>query len=586
MIDFRAHTIKTIQIYKLLIWLAIKENLKTEGISIMNNHEDAKNRNYHKGAHICAISCNWATEEAKKAGSGHYEQILNKEARKNPKNWSYSYINVSTAVSTHIEIPEDDDTLEEKSRIDYTVELRVNKYDRSNYILVLKDNKVAFHRIGDLKILENGTSQQGKDVYYLGPLEFKEYKPDGKLNKKWLDNFKPEFLGNYAPNDKQFRGNYNVVVEGENRVKKIFSDTSWKAVAEKINDYEVPLLANTLQKWARKNKNVNKLKMSKDEGKDKVERTFTLYLAKGENLTIAQAIELAKHEEKIKKSIKNANKTLLKEKEEENIKEGNWTSLKDIETPSYLLEFDNFKLPYICVNKPLGVLPTRKDEEVHKQNYLFECDGISLDEQTEIINDLPEEMQQAILWCCYSGNKSIHTVITTNTPDDADSEMRKFIHDAINQCWFQGAADSSTYNAARLTRTPNAKRSNGRTQTAFLINDDKAIPYDVTDIIEEFKEVKAKKDEARRKLAEKYLNISENNKVHTLAQLKSWNEKFPSKKKQEAIDLLEGNLKDWGRALAAVRYLEKYGFSEDEIETEAPYNDKWVKGALKVVFGK
>lgn len=570
MIDFRAHTIKTIQIYKLLIWLAIKENLKTEGISIMNNHEGAKNRNYHKGTHICAISCNWATEEAKNAGSGHYEQILSKEARKNPKNWSYSYINVSTAVDYHFE----------DENVYTTVELRANKYDKDNYILVLKDNKAAFHRIGDLKILENGTSQQGKDVYCLGPLEFKEYKPNGKLNKKWLDNFKPEFLGNYAPNDKQFRGNYNVVVESEKGVKEIFSDTSWKAVAEKINDYGVPLLTNTLQKWARKNKNVNKLKMSNG----KVERTFTLYLAKGENLTITQAIEIAKHEEKIRKSIKRANKVLSKEKED--IKTEGWTNLKDIETPSYLLEKDNFKYPYTCVNKPLGVLPTRINEEVHKQNYLFECDGISLDEQVDIINELPEEMQQAIIWCCHSGNKSIHTVIATNTPDDADSEMRKFIHDAINQCWFQWAADPSTYNAARLARTPNAKRANGRIQTAFIINDDKAIPYDVTDIIEEFKEVKTKKDEARRKLAEKYSNINENNKVHTLVQLKSWNEKHPSKAKQEAIDLLEGNLKDWSRALPAVRSLEKFGFDKYEIETEAPYNDKWVKDALKKVFGK
>ena len=575
MLDFRAHTIKTIQIYKLLIWLAIKENLKTEGISIMNNHEDAKNRNYHKGAHICAISCNWAAEEAKKAGSGHYEQILSKEARKNPNNWSYSYINVSTAVDYHFE----------DENVYATVELRANKYDKDNYVLVLKDNKVAFHRIGDLKVLENGTSQQGKDVYYLGPLEFKEYKPQGKLNKKWLDNFKPEFLGNYAPNDKQFRGNYNVVVEAESGAKEIFSDTSWKAVAKKINDYGVPLLANTLQKWARKNKNVNELKRSKDEGKDKIERTLTFYLAKGENLTIAQAVEIAKHEEKIRKSIKSANKSLSKEKEKENIKTEDWTNLKDMKTPCYLLEKDNFKLPYTCVNKSLGSSPTRKDEEVHKQNYLFECDGISLDEQTDIINDLPEEMQQAILWCCYSGNKSIHTVIATNTPDDADSEMRKFIHDAINQCWFQWAADPSTYNAGRLARTPNAVRENGRTQTAFIINDDKAIPYDVTDIIEEFKEVKAKKDEARRKLAEKYSNNNCEG-IHTLAQLKSWNEKHPSEAKQEAIDLLEGNLKDWNRAPAAVRSLLHFGFDAYEIETEAPYNDKWVKSALKFVLGE
>ena len=569
MVDFRAHTIKTIQIYKLLIWLAIKENLKTEGISIMNNHEGAKNRNYHKGAHICAISCSWATEEAKKASSGHYEQILSKEARKNPKNWVYNYINVSTAVDYHFE----------GDNVSATVELRANKYDKDNYILVLKDNKAAFHRIGDLKILENGTSQQGKDVYYLGPLEFKEYKPV-KINKKWFDNFQAEFLGNFAPNDKQFRGNYNVVLETEKGVQRIFSDTSWKEIARKINEESVPLLANTLQKWARKNKNVNKLKMSNGE----VERIFTFYMAKGENLNTPQVIEIAKHEEKLRKSVKIANKNLLKEKDEGNMKTEGWTTLTDMKTPEYLLDQDDFKNTYTCVNKPLGVLPTRKDEEVHKQNYLFECDKISLEKQADIINDLPEEMKQAIVWCCYSGNKSIHTVIATNTPDDANSEMRKFIHEALNQCWFQNEADPSGHNAARLARTPNAKRENGRTQKAFLINDANVIPYDVTDIIEEFKEVKAKKDEERRKLAEKYCNNKSYEGVHTLAQLKSWNEKHPSKAKQEAIDLLEGNLKDWNRTLAAVRSLEKFGFDEYEIETEAPYNDKWVKGALKKIF--
>lgn len=575
MIDFRKHTIKTIQSNKALIFQVIKENLKTEAITIMNNHEDTKNRNFHKGAHICAISCNWATEEAKNAGSGKIEQVLSKEARKNPKNWSYNYINVSTAVDYHFE----------DENVYATVELRANKYNKDNYILVLKDNKAAFHKIGDLKILESSTSQQGKDVYYLGPLEFKEYKP-GKFNPKYFNIFKPEFLGNYAPNDSQFRGDYAIVIDNNRGAQQFIEGKSWKAIAEEAtNNHQFPLAPNTLQNWARKNKTIVNITKTKGE----LVREFTIYIARGENMNAAQVVEYAKHEDALVRSIKNISKIISKREngrikvEKGAFETKHWTTLTDRETPEYRLDEDNYEKTQTCVNKPLGILPTRTDEKVHKQNYLFECDRISLEKQADIINELPEELKQAIVWCCYSGSKSIHTVVATNTPDDADSEMRKYIHEELNFTWFQNEADPSGYNAARLARTPNAVRENGRVQKAFLINDANVIPYDVTDIIEEFKEVKAKKDEARRKLAEKY---RENNYggVHTLTQLKSWNEKHPSKAKQEAIDLLEGNLKDWSRALAAVRSLEKFGFDKYEIETEAPYNDKWVKSALKKVF--
>ena len=244
-----------------------------------------------------------------------------------------------------------------------------------------------------------------------------------------------------------------------------------------------------------------------------------------------------------------------------------------------------------CVNKPLeGECKNRCDSRVHKQNYLFECDNIPIEEQCKMIWNLPESFRKCILWACKTGGKSIHTVVATNTPDYASSKMRQYIHSRINDMIFDGKADPSTFNAGRIARAPNATRQDKKHpkahQTCYLFNMN-AEKLDVSKFVKEYEEIEEEdKFFYRFKEMNNQAYERKGEGVHTLEELKKWNEKHPSKAKQEAIDLLEGNLKDWNRALAAVRSLKNFGFDEYEIETEAPYNDKWVRGALKKVFGK
>ena len=240
----------------------------------------------------------------------------------------------------------------------------------------------------------------------------------------------------------------------------------------------------------------------------------------------------------------------------------------------------------VCVNKPLeGECKNRKDERVHKQNYLFECDEIPINDQLKMIWELPEQLKKCILWVCKTGGKSIHTVISTNTPDNASSKMRQYIHGKLNDLFFNGKADPSTSNAGRLARAPNAVRQDekhpGALQTCFQFNMN-AEKFDVSKFVKEYEEIEEEKKffyQFKEMLNQEHERKGEG--VHTLAQLKSWNEKHPSEAKMECIDFLEGNLKVWSRGVACVRKLRLYGFSDDEIVFEGPANDTWIKSAIK-----
>lgn len=239
-----------------------------------------------------------------------------------------------------------------------------------------------------------------------------------------------------------------------------------------------------------------------------------------------------------------------------------------------------------CVNKPLeGECKNREDNRVHKQNYLFECDNISLEEQCKKIWNLPESFRKCILWACKTGGKSIHVVMATNTPDYASSKMRQYIHSRINDMIFDGKADPSTYNAGRIARAPNATRHDKKHpkahQTCYLFNMN-AEKLDVSKFVKEFEEIEEEKKFFYRF---KEMNTQAYEKkgegIHTLEELRKWNESHPSDAKRECIDFLEGNLKDWNRGVACVRELRLFGFSDDEIVFEGPVNDTWIEGAIK-----
>lgn len=249
----------------------------------------------------------------------------------------------------------------------------------------------------------------------------------------------------------------------------------------------------------------------------------------------------------------------------------------------------------VCVNKPLeGEPKNRTNRRVHQQNFLFECDDIPVKQQVEQIENAPQELKDSLLWTCFTGGKSIHAVVHTNLKDEDlwtekgeyDAELRKYVHQKLSERYFGGHADKSGQNASRLARAPNAIRQDekhpGAKQLCLQFNMD-AKPLDVSDLVEDYKEEKRLSRTLKELIGRPPIpeECRKEPSVHTLAELKEWNMKAPSKAKQECIQFLEGTLEDWNRSIACVRELRNFGFDDCEIESEGPYNDKWIKEALK-----
>lgn len=563
------HTVSAITKYKSQIWKAISSNLKTEGITIMNNAFEATNRYEHSGAHIYAYRFHKFESDTKvfnkyggvqKAWTANLSEVdpvlLDKH---NPCNYDKFYVYVTDNI---------------RLAADFSTELVLRKevVSSQNYVLAIdtENNKIAFHKISELKHVAVEKNQKGQDLVILTGLKFQKYygKPS---NKEAFENFKPDFLGNWHSNDKQYRGKYRVrICDEENNLLKEFRATSWRQFEAMTNG---SLKANTLQTaW----KNGRELIVLKKKG-----QVRNIWIGEDDMESLAAQIErYQKETQKNKVIVKKDNKyTTVKGY----LKTTGWTTLTDRRTAEENLNVDNPQDTQICVNKPMnGKRACRKNEEVHKQNFLFECDNLSLEKQVDLINGLSDDFKKAILWACYSGGKSIHIVVKTNMPDDATRAERKHIHETLNSLYFNLKADPSGQNAARLARNPNATRENGRVQKAFLINDDKAIAYDVSGELHHFRE-------QQRKLAERLAKLRENRSSgyrgeHTLEALIHWNQYKPSAAKQECIDFLKGDGKDWNRSAAVVRKLYNWGWSVDEIYSECWIpNDRWIKSALRLL---
>lgn len=248
----------------------------------------------------------------------------------------------------------------------------------------------------------------------------------------------------------------------------------------------------------------------------------------------------------------------------------------------------------VCVNKPLeGEPKNRTNTRVHQQNFLFECDDIPVKQQVEQIEKAPQELKDSLLWTCFTGGKSIHAIVRTNLKDEDvwtekgeyDTGLRRYIHLKLSEKYFGGHADTSGQNAGRLARAPNAIRQDdkhpGKHQLCLQFNMD-AKPLDVTALVESYRE-----EQKLRKTMQELTQTSipeecrREPSIHTLQDLKVWNQNSPSKAKQECIEFLEGNLQDWNRGLACVRELRNFGFTDYEIEFEGPENDAWIRSALK-----
>lgn len=558
------HTKEILTEFKDIIWSCIRENLETEGISIMNNAFPDTNRYEHSGAHIYTYSVNHMQDVVDKADANFVAELQGKNPKHNPAFFEKHWIYVST------------NYVSDSAFSDKCIRILEQAYNKDNYILVYRqDSWVAFHRMRDLKLIEKentGLGNSASNWYVLEGLKFKYYKEakKGKRNEEAFENFKPEYLGNWHGNDKQYRGNYRIWICDENNTcNQELGAFSWRQFETMTNKQ---LRANTLQRAYKLGREL--IQLTKDGKK--------LNIWIGDNMEETLEQKVARYLNKVQKN------KVIEETDSGKIqtvkgylKTSGWTTLTDKKTAEEFLNVDNAKDTQICVNKPLSKRACRKNDEVHKQNFLFECDETSLKRQVQIINNLSDDFKKAILWACYSGSKSIHVVVKTDMPDDATRDERKYIHSCLNSIFFEGKADPSGQNAARLARNPNAVRENGRVQKAFLINDDNAEAFSVKDMLNEYRE---EKRALENKLKYTRINTDDIMRVHTLQSLRDWNRYKPSKAKQECIEYLEGTGNDWSRSAAVVRTLFNWGWSVDDILSEClTYDDKWIKAAVKIL---
>lgn len=530
----------------------------------MNNAFSTTNRYEHSGAHIYTYSIKHMQDLVDKADVNARVELQGANAKHNPSFFEKHWVYVTTNYVS-------DSTFSDKC-----VRILEQAYNKDNYILVYRqDSFVAFHKMGDLKLIDThnkGIGNSASNWYILEGLKFKHYEESkkGMRNEKAFENFKPEYLGNWHGSNGQYRGNYRIWICDENNIcKKELRATSWRQFETMTNKQ---LKANTLQRAYKLGREL--IQLTKEGKKlniwigDNMEETFEQKLANYLTRTATNKVINVKKDNRIK-TVSGWLKTT------------GWTTLTNKKTPEELLNVDNTNDTQICVNKPLSKRACRKNDEVHKQNFLFECDETSLKRQVQIINALGDNMKKAVLWACYSGGKSIHVVIKTDMPDDATRDERRYVHSQLNSMFFEGKADPSGQNAARLARNPNAVRENGRVQRAFLLNDDKAVAFSVKHMLNEYRE---EKRALENKLKRTRTDTSDIMKTHTLQSLRDWNRYKPSKAKQECIEYLEGNGNDWNRTAAVVRTLYNWGWSVDDILSECRiYNDKWLKSAINII---
>lgn len=572
-------TKEVIKEYKIGILNTLSFHYKTFFLSIMNNSKEELTRSKDNVAHIRVLTG---------ANSGEKNFDLAKKFGLE-ENWTFPKVNKYVYVSAN-GFDNNFTTRNKAENIPFTLREEVFEDNCDKLFLHKREDDDVYYAIFTNKELSSFKPKYSVNSKYQTVVTFDipfnrtkfqkqsnkqyKYKYENRDMQKIVDNFKPEYLGSVRYTDKQFRNDIVCYITDENdKYLKEVRSGSWRNLSKLLNAMNVPVKDTQLQYLDRRG--YRRFLMRRGEQ----ERRF--YMTK-ENKTLYQLIEETSFLRK-----KGSKDLIVKvdgkyKTTKETLRTKNWVTVVKYEKENELT-YDDFTKPQICVNKPLDLShPNRKSDFVHKQNYLFECDNISLEKQVKLINEeLPPEIQNSILWACYSGGKSIHVVITTNTPDDATRDERKYIHNWINSVFFNLQADPSGQNANRLARTPNAIRDNGRIQKAFLINDDKAIPFDVMPFLEPYRQQK-------RDLEQKLLEMRESRAYSgmstcTLAALKSWNTRRPSKAKQECIDCLEGNLKDWNRTAACIRTLSNWGWSAEDILSEGPYDDKWIKSAIKIL---
>ncbi len=113
-------------------------------------------------------------------------------------------------------------------------------------------------------------------------------------------------------------------------------------------------------------------------------------------------------------------------------------------------------LPVFFSINPMDVNSKRSDEAVTSfRNFLLEFDNIPLEKQRSLGDKIPYSSE------VFSGNKSIHYIISLETPLKTREE-----YDAVARRLMKAfpEADKSTKNPSRLSRFPGAHRPGGKEQ--------------------------------------------------------------------------------------------------------------------------
>jgi hypothetical protein len=230
------------------------------------------------------------------------------------------------------------------------------------------------------------------------------------------------------------------------------------------------------------------------------------------------------------------------------------TPMKILENGGAIVESKaDFNTEFVTINKLVDGSKTAKDINVETyRNFVFEIDNEDIESQIERATQLFQN--KIVNRVVHSGGKSMHCRISlTDEPDN--KEEYKFVWKLLNEKYFENKADSSCSNPARLTRMPNAKRSNGvKQKRLFLSNElldyDWRAEYELDKQLDEY-------------LSKPVLDNNQNGRTSIELLLKR---NIP----EEARKLLENSFSDGERHKMipkAVSFLKKCGFELNELES-------------------
>lgn len=165
----------------------------------------------------------------------------------------------------------------------------------------------------------------------------------------------------------------------------------------------------------------------------------------------------------------------------------------------FMLNAD-FKPSYIEECMAEEEMISRKSENLIPRYFLAECDGISLDEQTEIINKLDDEIQDYIKSITFSGKKSLHILFSIEVDDSVTNRefkhlWKRFMKSIDSPLGFADNLDEACADKSRLSRNPNGIREDGTRQICLYYNSSPSV-FNLNEWLHEFRE------EEERRLAE------------------------------------------------------------------------------------